>query len=200
MKPAPTKLNLVLFPPQFDALHPPASLNRGHGAAPGALHQRGLVVGIHRPLGQRSLDSRMGRRSRSPVQSSGSAGIAPGAFPGPRPHRPVRVAASECTARAPTLKTTSRELPSGGVSTFLSSARMWAITCSINEYSCNFCRHLPLVPQVSPETSGWYHSPGQPYHNYRREAKYFGLPEPGDLIPDCRQRVAQAFQPVQAQV
>ncbi|HZK13773.1 MAG TPA: hypothetical protein VFC55_04595, partial [Desulfobaccales bacterium] len=57
----------------------------------------------------------------------------------------------------------------------------------------------PLLPQVSSETPGWYHSPGQPYHIYPREAKYFPWLAPGDLIPDCSQGVAQAFQPVQAQ-
>ena len=58
-----------------------------------------------------------------------------------------RVAASECTARAPTCKATSSELPSGGPSIFLSSARMWAITCSINEYSCNFADTSPYCPR-----------------------------------------------------
>jgi hypothetical protein len=48
-----------------------------------------------------------------------------------------------------------------------------------------FCRHLRLLSQVSPETSGWYHSPGQPYHNYRREAKYFAWHEPKNLPGSC---------------
>src|SRR5450759_5488788 len=54
------------------------------------------------------------------------------------------------------------------------------------------CRHLPLMPQVSPETSGLYHSPGQPYHIYPREAKYFAFLEPGDLKgKDSRNRLGQ---------
>jgi hypothetical protein len=60
-------------------------------------------------------------------------------------------------------------------------------------------RHLPLLPQVSSETSGWYHSPGQPYHIYPREAKYFAWLSPGNPLPDRSQRVAQTFQPVPAQ-
>jgi hypothetical protein len=83
-------------------------------------------VGVHRPLRQRSLKAalRAGQRHRFNGQVQ----------PGLRQGRCL----DQDLARAPTLKTTSSELPSGRLSTFLSSSRMWAITCSINEYSCNF--------------------------------------------------------------